>query len=125
MSSNGIQGAKRRGKPWRTTTPDPAGSDAPDLVERDFTAQAPNRLWVVDFTYLRTWEGVVFFAFVIDVFSRMVVGWQFATHMRDDARARRAADGARAPRAGRGRRAGASLRPRLAIHLRRLHADAR
>ena len=84
MSSNGIQGAKRRGKPWRTTTPDPAGSDAPDLVERDFTAVAPDRLWVVDFTYLRTWEGVVFFAFVIDVFSRMVVGWQLACHMRDD-----------------------------------------
>jgi putative transposase len=83
MSTNGIQGAKRRGKPWRTTTPDPAGTDAPDLVERDFTAVAPDRLWVVDFTYLRTWEGVVFFAFVIDVFSRMVVGWQFATNMRD------------------------------------------
>jgi putative transposase len=83
MSANGIQGAKRRGKPWRTTTPDPAGADAPDLVERDFTALAPDRLWVVDFTYLRTWEGVVFFAFVIDVFSRMVVGWQLACHMRD------------------------------------------
>jgi putative transposase len=82
MSLNGIQGAKRRGKPWRTTRQDPAGQDAPDLVERDFAAEAPNRLWVVDFTYLRTWEGVVFFAFVIDVFSRMVVGWQFATHMR-------------------------------------------
>jgi putative transposase len=82
MSTNGIQGAKRRGKPWRTTTRDPAGRDAPDLVERDFTAQAPDRLWVVDFTYLRTWEGVVFFSFVIDVFSRMVVGWQFARHMR-------------------------------------------
>ena len=82
MSTNGIQGAKRRGKPWRTTTPDPAGQDAPDLVERDFAAETPNRLWVVDFTYLRTWEGVVFFAFVIDVFSRMIVGWQFATHMR-------------------------------------------
>jgi hypothetical protein len=82
MGLNGIQGAKRRGKPWRTTRPDPAGRDAPDLVERDFTAAAPNRLWVVDFTYLRTWEGVVYFSFVIDVFSRMVVGWQFATHMR-------------------------------------------
>jgi putative transposase len=82
MSAHGIQGAKRRGKPWRTTRPDPAGQDAPDLVERDFSAPAPNRLWVADFTYLRTWEGVAFFAFVIDVFSRMIVGWQFATHMR-------------------------------------------
>jgi putative transposase len=84
MAWHGIQGAKRRGKPWRTTKQDPAGRHAPDLVERDFTAEAPNRLWVADFTYLRTWEGVVFFAFVIDVFSRMVVGWQLACHMRDD-----------------------------------------
>ena len=84
MAAHGIQGAKRRGKPWRTTRQDPAGRHAPDLVERDFTADAPNRLWVADFTYLRCWEGVVFFAFVIDVFSRMVVGWQLACHMRDD-----------------------------------------
>ncbi|MGH2872601.1 MAG: IS3 family transposase [Solirubrobacteraceae bacterium] len=82
MHDHGIQGAKRRGKPWRTTRPDPAGQDAPDLVERDFTADRPDRLWVVDFTYLRTWAGVVYFAFVIDVFSRMIVGWQFACHMR-------------------------------------------
>ena len=82
MSTNGVQGAKRRGKPWCTTKPDPDAQPAPDLVERDFTAQAPDRLWVVDFTYLRTREGVVFFSFVIDVFSRTVVAWQFATHMR-------------------------------------------
>jgi putative transposase len=84
MAENGIQGAKRRGEPWRTTTPDPAGQRKPDLVERDFTAEAPNRLWVADFTHLRTWEGVVFFSFVIDVFSRQVVGWQLATNMRTD-----------------------------------------
>lgn len=84
MAENGIQGAKRRGKPWRTTTLDPAGRRKPDLVERDFTAEAPNRLWVADFTHLRTWEGVVFFSFVIDVFSRQVVGWQLATNMRTD-----------------------------------------
>jgi putative transposase len=84
MRAHGIQGAKRRGKPWRTTRQDPAGQDAPDLVERDFTAKAPDRLWVADFTYLRTWQGVVYFSFVIDVFSRMVVGWQFATHMRKE-----------------------------------------
>ena len=82
MAAHRIQGAKRRGKPWRTTTPDPEGRQAPDLVERDFTAEAPNRLWVADFTYLRTWEGVCFFSFVVDVFSRMIVGWQFATNMR-------------------------------------------
>jgi putative transposase len=82
MASHGIQGAKRRGKPWRTTIADPSAQRASDLVCRDFTAPAPDRLWVGDFTYLRTWEGRLFFAFVIDVFSRMVVGWQLAGHMR-------------------------------------------
>jgi putative transposase len=82
MRANGIQGAKRRGKPWRTTIPDPAALRRPDLVQRDFTASWPDELWCVDFTYLRCWEGVVFFAFVIDVYSRRVVGWQFADHMR-------------------------------------------
>ena len=84
MKTNGIQGAKRRGKPWRTTKPDPAAHRAPDLVGRDFTATRPDALWVADFTYLRCWEGLVFFSFVIDVFSRRVVGWQFAAHMRTD-----------------------------------------
>jgi len=82
MRAHGIQGAKRRGKPWRTTTPDPEARRRPDLVNRDFTASRPNELWVADFSYLRCWEGVVFFSFVIDVFSRKVVGWQFAAHMR-------------------------------------------
>jgi len=82
MAANGIRGAKRRGKPWRTTTPDPQGARRPDLVERDFTAERPNELWVADFSYLRCWEGLVFFSFVIDVYSRKVVGWQFASHMR-------------------------------------------
>jgi putative transposase len=83
MAENGLQGAKRRGKPWRTTISDPAALRAPDLVCRDFTATAPNRLWVADFTYLRCWEGRAFFSFVIDVFSRMIVGWQLAQNMRD------------------------------------------
>src|ERR1700722_1083909 len=82
MRTNGIQGAKRRGKPWRTTTPDPDARRRPDLVNRDFTAQAPNELWGAELSYLRCWEGVVFFSFVIDVYSRKVVGWQFAGHMR-------------------------------------------
>ena len=82
MREHGIQGAKRRGRPWRTTIPDPAAQRPADLVERDFSAEAPDRLWVCDFTRLRCWEGVGYFAFVIDVFSRMIVGWQFATHMR-------------------------------------------
>ena len=84
MHANGIQGAKRRGKPWRTTVPDQAARRPADLVQREFTASGPDELWCVDFTYLRCWEGVVFFSFVIDVYSRRVVGWQFADHMRTD-----------------------------------------
>ena len=82
MRAHGIQGAKRRGKPWRTTTPDAQAAPRPDLVERDFTASRPDELWVADLSYLRCWEGAVFFAFVIDAFSRRVVGWQLAGHMR-------------------------------------------
>ena len=84
MRAAGIQGAKRRGKPWRTTTADPTAQRRPDLVQRDFSATAPNRLWVGDFTYLRSWEGVSYFAFVIDAFSRKVLGWHLASHMRTD-----------------------------------------
>src|SRR3954469_6197574 len=74
----------RRGKPWRTTITDPAARRSPDRVERNFTASRPDALWVADFTYLRCWEGMVFFAFVIDVYSRRVVGWQLAGDMRTD-----------------------------------------
>lgn len=84
MREAGIQGAKRRGRPWRTTTPDPSAHRRPDLVQRDFTAPGLDRLWVGDFTYLRSWEGASFFSFVIDAFSRKVVGWQLASHMRTD-----------------------------------------
>ena len=84
MRQHGIQGAKRRGKPWRTTTPDPDARRRPDLVQRNFTAEEPDRLWVGDLSYLRCWEGVVYFAFVLDVFSRRIVGWQLAGHMRTD-----------------------------------------
>ena len=84
MRQSGIQGAKRRGKPWRTTIPDPGAQRPADLVKRQFHAAAPDRLYVCDFTYLRCWEGRVYFAFVIDVFSRRVVGWQLAAHMRTD-----------------------------------------
>lgn len=84
MRQNGIQGAKRRGKPWRTTRPDPAALRSPDRVKRDFTASRPDEKWFADFTYLRCWEGLVFFSFVIDAYSRMIVGWQFASHMRTD-----------------------------------------
>ena len=102
MRQAGIRGAKRRGKPWRTTRPDPAPQRPRDLVCRDFTAPAPNRLWVGDFTHLRCWEGVIYRAFIIDVFSRMIVGWQLAAggvhahHLG----ARRAQNGAGAQGAG-------------------------
>jgi putative transposase len=99
MREEGIRGAKRRCKPWRTTIADPSAHKRPDLVSRDFTADRPDRLWVGDLTYLRTWEGRLYFAFLIDVFSRMIVGWQIASHMRTDlvADALRMALGARQP----------------------------
>jgi len=84
MRAHGIVGAKRRGKPWRTTKADPSAVRRPDLVNRDFTASRPDELWLADFTYLRCHEGVVFFSFVIDAYSRKVVGWQFENHMRTD-----------------------------------------
>ena len=84
MREHGLCGAKRRGKPWRTTTPDPDARRRPDLVDRNFTAAGPDELWVADLTYLRCWEGVVFFAFILDAYSRRIVGWQFASHMRTD-----------------------------------------
>jgi putative transposase len=82
MRAHGLQGAKRRGKPWRTTRPDPQARRRPDLVQRDFSAGAPNELWLADLSYLRCWEGLVFFSFVLDAYSRKVVGWQLAAHMR-------------------------------------------
>lgn len=82
MRQNAIQGAKRRGKPWRTTKPDPKATRPGDLVKRDFTASRPDEKWFADFTYLCCWEGLVFFSFVIDAYSRRIVGWQFASHMR-------------------------------------------
>jgi putative transposase len=84
MRSNGIVGAKRRGKPWRTTVPDLQAARRPDLVQRDFAATGPNELWVADLSYLRCWDGLVFFAFVLDAYSRIIVGWQLAGHMRTD-----------------------------------------
>jgi hypothetical protein len=82
MRTHAIVGAKRRGRPWRTTRPDAEAHRRPDLVQRNFTATRPDELWVADLPYLRCWEGVVFFAFVIDAYSRRIVGWQLAGHMR-------------------------------------------
>lgn len=75
MRANGLRGA-RRDKGFKTTRPDPAAARPPDLVKRNFHASRPNELWVVDFTYVPTWSGTVFSAFVSDVFSRRIVGWR-------------------------------------------------
>lgn len=84
MGDLGIQGAVR-GKPRRTTIPaDDADRRPADLVERDFTAAAPNRLWVADLTYVRTWSGFVYVSFITDVFSRRIVGWQASRSLRTD-----------------------------------------
>lgn len=84
MRSMGLSGA-RRGKTWTTTTDSDHGFDRPaDLVDRDFAAPAPNRLWVADITYVKTHSGWVYVAFVIDVYSRMVVGWQASKSLRSD-----------------------------------------
>jgi putative transposase len=81
MDELGIAGVVR-GSRRRTTTP-AADHDRPaDLVERDFSAPAPNRLWVADLTYVATWAGFVYVAFIIDAFSRMIVGWRVATSLR-------------------------------------------
>ncbi|MBN7552153.1 IS3 family transposase [Mycobacteroides abscessus] len=81
MRAAGICGA-RRGKRVRTTTPDPGAGRHPDLVKRKFTATAPNVLWVTDLTFVPTWAGVAYVCFITDVFSRMIVGWRVAGHMR-------------------------------------------
>lgn len=81
MAKDGLQGAVR-GKKRRTTIPDGQAERARDLVDRDFKAAAPNRLWVSDFTYVATWSGVVYVAFAIDVFSRRIVGWKADRNMK-------------------------------------------
>jgi putative transposase len=84
MRTHGISGA-RRGKAWVRTTIGDDGADRPaDLVERQFRAPAPNRLWVADLTYVKTHSGWVYVAFIIDVYSRMIVGWQASRSLRSD-----------------------------------------
>jgi putative transposase len=81
MRELGIAGV-RRGKKIRTTVRDERHQRAGDLLRRDFTASAPNRRWVADFTYVATWSAVVYVAFVVDLYSRAIVGWTAATHKR-------------------------------------------
>lgn len=78
---HGWEGA-RYGKRPRTTIPDQDAVRPQDRVERDFAPVAPNRLWVADFTYVPTWTGMVYVAFVVDAFARRVIGWRAATHMK-------------------------------------------
>ncbi|MEF9908540.1 IS3 family transposase [Streptomyces sp. P9-A2] len=78
MRELGITGAVR-GKKVVTTITDPAAERAPDLLDRDFVATAPNRCWVAGFTHVATWSGVVYVAFVVDTFSRRIVGWSAST----------------------------------------------
>jgi putative transposase len=75
---------RRRPKKPKTTKQDPRHPSAPDLVQRDFTASAPDRLWVADITYVPTRSGWLFLAVVLDVFSRKIVGWSMATHLRTE-----------------------------------------
>jgi putative transposase len=84
MKELGIAGASARRKKPRTTVPDAAGQRPADLLERDFTAPAPNRRWVAGITYVETFSGFVYTAFVTDLFSRNIVGWQVADHLRAD-----------------------------------------
>ncbi len=84
MRQHGLRGAQPgRRRRWLTVADERAPRPA-DLVERRFVAERPNELWVCDLTYLKTREGFVYLAFVLDVFSRMIVGWQTATHLKTD-----------------------------------------
>jgi putative transposase len=83
MKSIGLQGA-RRGRSCKTTISDAEDRRPPDRVNRQFTAERPNQLWVADITHVASWSGFVYVAFVIDVFSRYIVGWRVANTMRTE-----------------------------------------
>jgi transposase InsO family protein len=81
--AEGLRGVVR-GRRQRTTIPDPVATRALDKVNRQFSATRPNPLWVADFTYVATWAGFVYVAFVIDVYARRIIGWRVARSMRTD-----------------------------------------
>lgn len=83
MRDLGLKGVVR-GRRHRTTIPDAAASRPADLVQRDFRASGPNRLWVADLTYVRTWSGFAYVAFIIDAYSRYIVGWHVARSLHTD-----------------------------------------
>jgi putative transposase len=83
MRELGLAGV-RRGRTFKTTVPDEAAARPADLVQRAFVATRPNELWVADLTYVATWRGFAYVAFVIDVYARMIVGWRVSTSLRTD-----------------------------------------
>ena len=83
MRAAGLQGVSRR-KSHRTTRRDPAAAPAPDLVGRDFAATGPDQRWVADITYIPTWAGFLYLAVVLDVWSRRMIGWAMAPHLRTE-----------------------------------------
>ncbi len=83
MREMGLQGA-RRGRIKRTTIPDEQAARPADLVNRDFSATRPNQLWVADLTYVATWSGFVYTSFIIDAYSRAIVGWRSSRSLRAD-----------------------------------------
>jgi putative transposase len=84
MRKDGLRGCMRGLRRKHTTRQDPLAIPAPDLVGRNFCVPAPNRLWTADITYLPTDEGFVYLAFILDVYSRKVVGWSMASHLRSE-----------------------------------------
>jgi putative transposase len=83
MRKAGLQGCLR-GRRKRTTRRDLCATPAPDLLKRNFAAAAPNKIWTADITYVHTWEGFLYLAFILDVYSRKVVGWSMATQLRTE-----------------------------------------
>jgi len=83
MRAAGLQGVTRRKATW-TTLREPGAEPAPDLVQRDFSVEKPDQLWVADITYIHTWSGFLYLAIVMDAWSRRIVGWSMANHLRTE-----------------------------------------
>ena len=128
MRTLGLEGI-RRAKKLRTTIPNPDAKRAGDLLNRDFTAPAPNLVWVTGFTYVRTWAGFVYVAFVVDVFAQRIVGWHASsTHAhrsRHDATTDRAVAAGTRRKPGLTRLFGGAQRCRIAVHVDPVHRAPR
>ena len=124
MRANGWEGETGRRR-VRTTIVDRGATAAQDRVNRDFDPEAPNSVWCGDITYLRTGEGWLFLATVIDLFSRRVIGWSVADHMRTELVADALDDGSRHPQRPRRGRCRLPFRSRIAIHLGRVRRSVR